>query len=185
MAELIVVAFHGTNRAVEVLDQLQEMEGHWSVDLRDAMAVYRDYHGTLKLDESFQPTEKDAAGLGALWGGLFGMLLAVPFTGGASAVTAAALAAGALSGGALGAATGALAVDGWRERYGLSEDFVRQVSFLIQPGDSAIFVLLRTPNPEGLAEQFRGYGGEVLQTTLTPEQTEQLQKVLDGHRAPA
>jgi uncharacterized membrane protein len=185
MSELIVVRFHGTNRAAEVLDELQQMEEHWSIDLKDAVAVYRDYHGTLKMDENIRPTEKEGAALGAMWGGLFGMLLAIPFTGGASAVTAAALAAGALGGGALGGATGALAVDGWRGDYGLSEDFVRSVSFMIQPGDSAIFALLGTPNPVGLAEQFRGYGGEILQTTLTPEQTERLQKVLDGHRAPA
>jgi uncharacterized membrane protein len=185
MAELIAVGFHGTNRAVEVLDQLQVMEGHWPLYLEDAVAVYRDSHGTLKLDESVQPTDKEGAGLGALWGGLLGMLIAIPFTGGASAATAAALAAGAFGGGTMGAATGALVADWWREDNGLSEEFVRSVSSMIQPGDSAIFALMRTPNPEGLAEQFRGYGGEILQTTLTPEQTERLQKILNGHRAPA
>jgi uncharacterized membrane protein len=123
--------------------------------------------------------------LGALWGSLLGMLIVMPFTGGASAAAAAALAAGALSGGTIGATTGALVADWSREETGLSEEFVRSVSSLIQPGDSAIFALLRTPNPEGVAEQFRGYGGEILQTTLTPEQTEKLEKVLSSHRASA
>ena len=185
MSELIVVRFHGTNRAAEVLDELQRMEEHWSVDLKDGVAVYRDYHGTLKMDENIRPTEKEGAAMGAMWGGLFGMLLAIPFTGGASAATAAALATGALSGGALGAATGALSVDTWREDYGLTEDFVRGVSTMIEPGDSAIFALIRTTNPQLLADVFRGRGGQILRTTLTPEQSRKVQDVLDGRRAAA
>jgi hypothetical protein len=33
-----------------------------------------------------------------------------------------------------------------------------------------------------VAEQFRGYGGTVLRSTLTSEQTAKLQAVLDGRR---
>jgi uncharacterized membrane protein len=183
MAELIVVGFKGTGRAADMLDQLQGISSDWTVDLQDAVAVYRDNNGTLKLDENTEPTEGQGAGLGALWGALLGMLIAVPLTGGAAAAaTAAALATGALGGGALGAATGALSVDWWRNESGLTEDFVRSVSAMIQPGDSAIFVLVRTANPQVVAEQFRGYGGKILQTTLTPEQSKKLQQVLDGHK---
>jgi uncharacterized membrane protein len=113
------------------------------------------------------------------------MLLAIPFTGGASAATAAALVTGAFAGGTLGAATGAVSVDTWREDYGLTEDFVRGVSTMIEPGDSAIFALIRTTNPELLADSFRGRGGKVLRTTLTPEQSQKVQDTLDGRRAAA
>jgi uncharacterized membrane protein len=186
MAELIVVGFHGTERAGEVLYQLKRMEDDWTVDLQDAVAVYRDTSGTLRLDDNTEPTEGQGAGWGGLFGGLLGLLIAAaaaPATGGASA--AAALAAGALGGGTLGAATGALSVDGWRDESGLSEDFVRSISAMIQPGDSGLFVLIRSANPEMVADQFRGYGGQILQTTLTPEQTTKLQGILNGREVAA
>jgi uncharacterized membrane protein len=186
MAELIVVGFHGMGRAGEVLYQLQRMEDDWTVELQDAVAVYRDTNGTLKLDDHTEPTEDEGAGWGALFGGLIGLLVAAaaaPVTGGASA--AAALAAGALGGGTLGAATGALSVDWWRDESGLTEDFVRSVSAMIQPGDSGVFVLIRSANPQLVADQFRGYGGQILQTTLTPEQTTKLQGILNGRTVAA
>jgi uncharacterized membrane protein len=71
-------------------------------------------------------------------------------------------------------------VDWWRNDFGLTEDFVRSVSTMIQTGDSAIFALLRSANPELLADQFRGYGGKILQTTLTPDQSKKLQRILAG-----
>jgi uncharacterized membrane protein len=51
---------------------------------------------------------------------------------------------------------------------------------MVQPGDSAIFVLVRTADPTYLANQFRGHGGTVLHSTLTPEQVVKVQAVLDG-----
>lgn len=186
MAELIVVGFDGTDRAVEVLDQLDAMQDDWTVDLQDAVAVYRDYKGELKLADTEQPTEAEGAGLGAMWGSMIGLMIAAPFTGGATAAAAAAaLAAGTFGGGALGAATGALGVDWWREDFGLSEEFVRSVSSMLVPGDSAIFALIRATDPKLVAERFRGYGGRILRTTLTPEQSAKLQGVLDGHKAAA
>jgi uncharacterized membrane protein len=95
-------------------------------------------------------------------------------------VAAGAVAAGTLGGGALGAASGALDVEWWRDTVGISEDFVREVGAMVQPGDSAIFVLVRRADPAYVADQFRGYGGTVLRSTLTPEQTERVQAVLDG-----
>lgn len=183
MADLIVVGFSGTGRAAEVLDQLQALDDEWVVDLQNAAAIYRDYDGTLKLDESTVLTERQSTGIAALWGGLLGALIAIPFTGGASGAAAAAIAAGALGGGAVGAATGALTSDWWRDDFGLSGDFVGSVAAMIQPGDSAILALIRADNSEQVAERFRGYGGQVLRTTLTHEQSRKLQQILDAHKA--
>jgi len=66
---------------------------------------------------------------------------------------------GALGGGALGAASGALDVEWWRETVGISDTFVSEVGAMVQPGDSAIFVLIRRADPAYVADQFRGYGG--------------------------
>src|SRR6476660_5637647 len=160
MAELIVVGFkQDMYRASEVLNTLQDMNNSWVVDLHDAVAIYRDYKGKLRVDQSDQMTTGEGAAWGGLFGGLIGALLAAPFTAGVSAAVAAgALAAGSLSGVALGASFGAVDAESWKEDYGISEDFVQRVGSMIQPGDSAIFVLVRTINPDLVADAFRGYG---------------------------
>ncbi len=177
MAELIVVGFKkDMSRASEVLNTLQDMNENWVVDLNDAVAVYRDYKGKLRVDQSYQMTTGEGAAWGGLLGGLIGAMLAIPFTGGASA--AAALAAGTLSGGALGATAGAIDADSWKEDFGISDDFVQRVGAMIQPGDSAIFALLRTLDPQRIADEFRGYGGTILRTTLSAEQREKVEATL-------
>src|SRR6476619_1840260 len=104
MAELIVVGFKkDMYRASEVLNTLQDMNNSWVVDLHDAVAVYRDYNGKLRVDQSYQMTTGEGAAWGGLFGGLIGALIAAPFTAGASAAVAGILAAGSLSGVALGA----------------------------------------------------------------------------------
>src|SRR5215470_12116007 len=168
MAELIVVGFKkDMYRASEVLNTLQDMNDSWTVDLHDAVAVYRDYNGKLRVDQSYQMTTGEGAAWGGLFGGLIGALIAAPFTAGAStAAAAAALATGGISGVALGATAGAIDADDWKEEFGISEDFVNRVGSMVQPGDSAIFALLRSLDPEVVAAQFKGYGGTILRTTL-------------------
>jgi uncharacterized membrane protein len=179
MSELIVVGFKkDMYRASEVLNTLQDMNNSWVVDLNDAVAVYRDYSGKLRVDQSYQMTTGEGAAWGGLFGALIGAMIAIPFTGGASAGAAAALAAGGLSGGALGATAGAIDAETWKEDYGISEDFVQQVGAMVQPGDSAIFALLRTINADLVAAQFKGYGGTILRTTLSPEQQAKVEATL-------
>jgi uncharacterized membrane protein len=182
MSQLIVVGFKkDMYRASEVLNKLSAMDDDWVVDLRDAVAVYRDYSGKLRVDQSYQMTTGEGAGWGLFWGALIGALIAIPFTAGASgAALAGTLAAGALGGGALGATGGALDASWWKDEFGIPEDFVKGIGAMVQPGDSAILAMLRTVDPVKVAEQFRGYGGTVLQTTLTAEQSAKLQAVLDG-----
>jgi len=184
MPQLIVVGFKkDMYRASEVLNQLQNMDDDWVVDLHDAVAVYRDYNGKLRVDQSYQMTTGEGAGWGGLWGSLIGLTLAIPFTGGATAPAAGALAAGALAGGAMGAGLGAIDASWWKDEFGIPDDFVKQVGALIQPGDSAIYALLRTANPDIVADQFRGYGGTVLRTTLSRDQQSKVEDVLHNRAA--
>jgi uncharacterized membrane protein len=177
MAELIVVGFKkDMYRASEVLNTLQDMNNSWVVDLHDAVAVYRDYSGKLRVDQSYQLTTGEGAAWGGVFGALIGALLAAPFTGGASAAVA--LAAGTIGGGTLGASLGAVDASSWKDDYGISEDFVQNVGTMVQPGDSAIFALLRTLDPQLVADQFRGYGGTILRTTLSAGQQEKIEATL-------
>jgi len=185
MAELIVVGFKNQMyRASEVLNELLTMNDDWVVDLHDAVAVYRDFNGKLRVDQSYQMTTGQGAAWGGLWGLLIGATLAIPFTGGASAAAAAgAIAAGAAGGTALGAGLGAVDAESWKDEFGIPEDFVQEVSVLVQPGDSAIYAILRVGNPDIVADQFRGYGGTILRTTLSSDQQAKVEKVLSKSAA--
>lgn len=179
MADLVVVGFEGKHRAAEVLGQLEDLEAAWTIDLKDAVAAYRTDDGKLRIDRSVQPTSKEGAAGGAVLGGLLGAILAAPFTGGVSAAVAAtAVGASAATFGVTGAAVGYDDARTWKETAGISEDFVKQVGGMVQPGHSAVFVLARSSNPKTVAEQFRGYGGTVLSSTLPKDATDKLEKML-------
>lgn len=185
MSELIVVGFKkDMYRASEALNQIKDLNDTWDLDLSDAVAVYRDYDGKLRVDQSYEMTTGQGAAWGGLAGGLIGALLAAPLTVGASLAGAAAasvIGAGAFGGVALGASVGAIDAGAWKEDYGISEEFVQRVSTMLQPLDSAVFVLVRNINPEVIAEAFRGYGGTVLRTTLSAKQRARVEQTLQAH----
>ena len=60
----------------------------------------------------------------------------------------------------------------WKDEFGIPDDFVKQVGAMVQPGDSTIHALLRTANPDLVADQFRGYGRTILSTTPSRDQRE-------------
>lgn len=186
MSELIVVGFKKhLYRASEALNQVKDLNKSWDLDLSDAVAVYRDYDGTLRVGQSYQMTTGQGAARGGLLGGLVGALLAAPFTGGASvagATAAAVIGAGSLGGVALGASLGAIDAGTWKEDFGISEDFVESVGAMLQPLDSAVFVLVRNINPDRVADAFRGYGGTVLRTSLSEKQWARVEETLHATR---
>lgn len=178
MPELMVIGFEGKYRAAEVLDGVQGLNPDW-IDLKDAVAVYRTGRGKLRVDGSVQPTTKDGATAGAILGGLLGAVLVAPFTAGASLGAAAAgVFSGALSLGVSGAVLASDEAAEWKKTYGISDEFVEQVGGMVQPGHSAVFVLANASEPARVAEQFRGYGGKVLRTTLSPEAAAKFQQLM-------
>ena len=59
-----------------------------------------------------------------------------------------------------------------------TEEYVRQVGGMVQPGQSAVFALLQVTDPEVVVGKFRGYGGKVLRSTLSARRTEDLKNTL-------
>jgi hypothetical protein len=105
-------------------------------------------------------------------------MLAATFTGGAS-VAAVLTARGSERRGARR--------DGERTRPGNLEGrlrhlrrLVQRVGTMVQPGDSAIFALLRTIDPDVMIAQFKGYGGTILRTTLSETQGAKAESTLHG-----
>jgi uncharacterized membrane protein len=186
MSELIVAGFQGTHRAAEVLDQIVERNADLKIHLKDAVAVYRTNNGKLRVDSSVQPTSKEGALAGGVIGALIGSVLALPFTAGASAAVAAgALSTGALAFGTTGALIGGDDTAEEKAKYGISEDLVKKVGGMIQPGQSAVFVLADAAQPKKVAEEFRGYGATILTTTISATEARRLQQVVGGVGADA
>ena len=171
--------------AIEVLRDLRDLQAERAIDVSDAVAVYRTDEGRLLVDESVKPTSVEGATLGGLLGVMVGLLLAVPITGGASAVAATAVGTGTLILGATGAAIGHEEAADVKTTSGIADDLVRQIGGMIQPGQSALFVLADAADPSRVAERLGGYGGTILRTTLAPEEVERLQRVIDVGRRDA
>jgi uncharacterized membrane protein len=150
----------------------------------DAVVLVRDKTGRLRVQQSYQLTSGESAAWGALWGGLVGAIFTLPFTGGLAAPAIATLmAAGGLTGTAAGAVTWGLDAKWWRDEFGISEDFLKDVGSTLSPGSSALFVLLRKADPQKTLEAIKPFGGKVLKTSLSPEQEKKLESTLAKARA--
>ncbi len=179
MEDLIVVKYEDEYQAERNMDKLRRLDDDWVVDIHDAVAVSRDADGKLRIRDSYKTTTGEGAGWGLLLGTILGGLALLPFTGGVSAAVAnGMLGAGMVGGGALGGATGAVTASDQKEHNGISEDFVSEVSDTIKRGQSAIFALVESNNPNQVAGYFRGTGGEIIRTSLSPYEQERIQQIL-------
>jgi uncharacterized membrane protein len=127
-------------------------------------------------------THNEGAGWGVLFGSLLGGLVAAPFTGGLSmAAGAGAVATAPIGGATLGGLIGGEDATATKEDAGLPEDFVTAVAAALQPGGSAVFAVVESHDPERLAAHFRGTGGQIIRTTLTPAQQDRIQMILSAN----
>ena len=95
------------------------------------------------------------------WGLLFGILFFVPFLG---------MAVGA----GLGALMGKVA------KGTINKEFEERVRELLQPGTSALFLVVERVTPDKAVEALSRYGGTVLKSSLSKEAEAELQDALHG-----
>jgi uncharacterized membrane protein len=96
-----------------------------------------------------------------LWGMLFGILFLVPFLG---------MAVGAGMGALMGK-IGKNAVD---------KEFQDQVREMLQPGTSALFMVVENVTPDRAVQALSRFGGTVLKSSLSDEAQQALQDALHG-----
>lgn len=171
MSELVVVGFESPPRADQVLVELRRLEKEHLIDLEDAVVAIRQADGKVQLKQSINLVETGAATgalSGAFWGTLLGLLFLNPIAG---------FAVGGLAGAGAGALSGTV-ID-----YGINDDFIRSLATTLQPGTSALFVLVRKAQPEKVLADLSRFRGTVLRTSLSPKQEELLQAALSGNGA--
>jgi uncharacterized membrane protein len=162
MSDLIAVAYPDVSTAVQVRDALIRMQQENLISLADIAVAEKRTDGKIKLHQSHKTVAKGAV-FGSLWGGLIGMLFFAPLL-------------GAAVGGAAGAASASM-VD-----IGVSDDFMKQLSEKLQPGGAALFVLVIRSTPDKVIPRIAGYGGEILNTSLSEDAEAHLREAIDAER---
>jgi len=167
MSELVVVAFGDQYRAEEIRLELLKMDRKHLVDIEDAVVVVRNKKGKVKLHHATHLTLSGAVG-GGFIGSILGVILLNPVF----------LALGLIAGTAIGAVSGSL------EHLGLDEDFINDLANHLQPGTSALCILVRE-QVEKVLEDVQKYEGKIFRTTLAPEDEEKLEKAIEEVKAKA
>jgi uncharacterized membrane protein len=149
MATLVVLAFKDETGAAQMRDKLAGLQKLHLINLADAAVVVRRQDGKVKVSQAVSLVGAGALG-GAFWGMLIGLLFWAPWLG---------LAIGAASG-ALGGALADVGVD---------DKFIKQVGSTIQPGQSALFLLVESWTEDKVMDEIKDFDVEVLQTSLSKE----------------
>ncbi|NIZ12736.1 DUF1269 domain-containing protein [Phaeobacter sp. HF9A] len=163
MNELIVIGYDTPKQAEAARTELFGMAKEYLVDVADAVVATADEEGKIKLDQMVNLWSVGAAS-GAMWGVLAGLLFFNPFLG-------AAVGAGA------GALSGALS------DYGINDNFMKDVSNVLQPGQAALFMMVRTEATDRVIKRLGIKGGHIIRTNLDRSKEEHLRRTFNEMHA--
>jgi uncharacterized membrane protein len=154
MTDLIALAFNDEHSAFEVRDKLIGLQKQHLIRLADAAVAVRTLDGKLRIKQVVDLTSQGALG-GAFWGLLAGIIFWMPLLG---------MAVGTLVG----------AISGSLSEYGVADDFIEEVSRSIEPGQSALFILVIDATADRVIEEIKPWSPKVLRTNLSREQEAKL-----------
>lgn len=163
MADLVVIAFPTEEKAEEVRQRLLALQNEYLIELGDAVIAVKRPDGHVKLDQLVNTTAIGAVS-GTFWGTLIGLIFLMP-----------------LAGAAIGAASGA--ISGALTDTGINDKFMKEVAESLQPGNAALFLLIRKFTADKVLADLEGAGGTVLRTSFDHTQEEALRAALAGVKA--
>ena len=160
MSTLVVIGYDDEFKAEEVRLKLRKLQKDYLIDLEDAVVAVKNDKGKVKLHQAVNLTAAGAIG-GGFWGSLIGLIFLNPLLGAAVGATA-------------GAVSGALT------DVGINDKFMKELADAMNPGSSALFVLVRKATPDKVLEEVEGTGGKILKTSLSHEDEAKLQAALSA-----
>jgi len=166
MQNLVVLTFQDAEEAGQVREALRQAQRAHTISLDDSAIVVKDEDGTIHIQNEIDRGVK----VGAVGGSLLGLLIGLLFGGPIGSMLVGAV------GGILG---GNLA------NLGIDEQFIEQVANALEPGNSALFVVVREADPEAAVEALKPFQGNVYYTLLPDEAEAELRRVLEGNSAGA
>jgi uncharacterized membrane protein len=156
MSDLYALAFKDETGASEMLDTIKSLQKQQLITISDAAIVVRKPDGKVKVNQAVSLVGAGALG-GAFWGMLIGLLFWMPWLG---------LAVGAITG----------AISGKLSDYGIDDNFIKQVGEKVEPGHSALFLLVEKVTADKVLDELKKFDVEVLQTSLSKEDEERLKE---------
>ena len=160
MSDLIVIGYPDETTAEAAADEARRLAQDLIIQPDAIAVIVRDKEGNYHT-HTHHHLVGGGATWGMFWGFLFGLLFFIPVLG---------LAVGA----GLGALMGKFA------KTGIDKQFQDQVRGMIQPGTSALFLMVEKVTPDKAVEAMSKYGGTVLKTSLSKEGEQELQEALHG-----
>jgi uncharacterized membrane protein len=158
MSDLVVIAFPTEAKAEEVRQKVLNLQKEYLIELGDAAIAVRQADGSVRLNQLLNTTAVGAVS-GVLWGSLIGLIFLMP-----------------LAGAALGAASGALS--GWLTDVGVNDSFMKEVAGSLEPGNAALFLLIRKFTADKVLEDLKGVGGKVMRTSFDHTKEDALRAAL-------
>jgi len=163
MAELIAIGYPDETTADAAADEARRLAQDLIIEPDAIAAIVRDEDGTYHVHTSHHAVGAGAT-WGMFWGLLFGLLFFIP-----------------VFGMAIGAGLGALM--GKVTKSGIDREFEEQVRGMLQPGTSALFLMVEKVTPDKAIDAMSRFGGTVLKTSLSKEAEQELQDALHGQSA--
>ncbi len=164
MATLVAIGYPDETTAAAAAEEAERLSADLIIQPDAIAVVRRDANGKFHTTTSHHPMLGGTT-WGMFWGLLFGLLFFVP-----------------IFGMAVGAGLGALM--GKIEKSGVDKTFQRQVRDMLQPGTSALFLIVEKVTPDKAIEALSRYGGTVLKSSLSEEDEKELQEALHGGAQP-
>jgi uncharacterized membrane protein len=158
MSDLAAIVYPSEAKAEDVRQRLLQLQKEYLISLSDAVIAVKTDSGDIKLNQLVNTTARGAVS-GSFWGLLIGMLFLNPIVGVA-----------------LGAASGALG--GALTDFGIDDSFMKGLATNIQPGDAALFVLVKNMTADKVLKEIKEAGGVVLKTSLDDAKEKALRDAL-------
>jgi uncharacterized membrane protein len=161
VADLIAIGYNDETTADSAVAEVHKMQQDLIIEADAVAAIIRDTEGKIHVHTTHAPSTGGGATWGMFWGFLFGILFFVPFLGMA-----------------VGAGMGALF--GHLGKTAVDKQFQDQVRDMLKPGTSALFMVVEKVTPDKAVAALSQFGGTVLKTSLSDEDTQKLQDALHG-----
>ncbi|MEV6596272.1 DUF1269 domain-containing protein [Actinoplanes sp. NPDC051346] len=160
MATLVAIGYPDETTATAASLEAQRLAKDLIIQPDAIAAIIRDREGKFHVTTNHHAV-KGGTTWGMFWGLLFGMLFFIPFLGMA-----------------VGAGLGALM--GKMTKGAINKEFQSQVRDMLQPGTSALFLVVEQATPDKAVEGLARFGGTVLKSSLPKETEAELQEALHG-----